>query len=85
MPAARPTGSRSPPLLAALAPDVPPDLLVYTSSVRLRGGITELDPGAVARAIGVTALAAVHIAQDAARRMLPPAHGAMLLTGPRRG
>lgn len=58
-----------------------PDVVVYNASARLRGGIVDLDPEAVARAVAVTALGGFHVAQAAARRMLPHRHGAILFTG----
>ncbi len=58
-----------------------PDLVVYNPSRRVSGTLTELDPAEVEAAVQVTALGAFHAAQEAARRMLPAAHGAILLTG----
>ena len=58
-----------------------PDVVVYNASARLRGGIVDLDPAAVARALAVTATGGFLVAQAAARRMLPHRHGAILFTG----
>ena len=58
-----------------------PDAVVYNASARLRGGIADLDPEAVARAVSVTATGGFFVAQAAARRMLPHRHGAILFTG----
>jgi NAD(P)-dependent dehydrogenase (short-subunit alcohol dehydrogenase family) len=58
-----------------------PDVVVYNASYRTRGPITELDPAEVERALAVTAYGAFLVAQQAARRMLPKQHGAILLTG----
>jgi NAD(P)-dependent dehydrogenase (short-subunit alcohol dehydrogenase family) len=41
----------------------------------------ELDPAEVERALAVTAYGAFLVAQQAARRMLPNGHGAILFTG----
>ena len=59
----------------------PPDVLVYNPSARVRGPLLELDPTAVERAVRVTALGAFYAAQQAALRMIPATHGAILLTG----
>ncbi|WP_419728492.1 SDR family NAD(P)-dependent oxidoreductase [Lichenicola sp.] len=58
-----------------------PDLVIYNASGRTRGPIAELDPDAVRRAIEVSAFGAFLVVQQAARRMLPLGHGAILLTG----
>lgn len=58
-----------------------PDIVVYNASGRLRGGIVDLDPEAVAQALAVSAFGGFLVAQQAARRMLPKRHGAILLTG----
>lgn len=58
-----------------------PDVVVYNASARLRGGIADLDPAAVARSLSVTATGGFLVAQAAARRMLPHRHGAILFTG----
>ena len=58
-----------------------PDIVVYNPSARVRGSITELDGAEVEKAIQVTALGAFHAAQEAAKRMLPKNHGAILFTG----
>lgn len=68
-------------LFAALDAGGAPDVLVYNPSRRLRGPLVELDPGEVAHAVQVTAIGAFYCAQEAARRMLPRGHGAILLTG----
>ena len=43
--------------------------------------VAEIDAAAVERAVGITALGAFHAAQQAAKRMVPKGHGAILLTG----
>ncbi|HVJ33940.1 MAG TPA: SDR family NAD(P)-dependent oxidoreductase [Terriglobia bacterium] len=58
-----------------------PDLVVYNASGRLRGPLVELDPAGVKQAIEVSAFGAFLTVQQAARRMLPKGHGAILLTG----
>jgi NAD(P)-dependent dehydrogenase (short-subunit alcohol dehydrogenase family) len=59
----------------------PPDIVVYNPSARVRGPLVELDPGGVADALTVTCFGGFLVAQQAARRMLPARHGAILLTG----
>jgi NAD(P)-dependent dehydrogenase (short-subunit alcohol dehydrogenase family) len=58
-----------------------PDIVVYNASFRTRGPFVELDPLDVEKALAVTAYGAFLVAQQAARRMLPKKHGAVLLTG----
>ncbi|HWL67832.1 MAG TPA: SDR family NAD(P)-dependent oxidoreductase [Geminicoccus sp.] len=58
-----------------------PDLVLYNASARAQGPITELDPAIVQRAIGITAFGGFLVTRQAARRMLPKGHGAILLTG----
>jgi NAD(P)-dependent dehydrogenase (short-subunit alcohol dehydrogenase family) len=58
-----------------------PDVVVYNASYRARGPLVELDPPEVEKALAVTAFGGFLVAQEAARRMLPQRHGAMLLTG----
>jgi NAD(P)-dependent dehydrogenase (short-subunit alcohol dehydrogenase family) len=69
-------------LFAALdASSGAPEIVVYNASFRTRGPFVELDPADVEKAIAVTAYGAFLVAQQAARRMLPKKHGAILLTG----
>ena len=58
-----------------------PDVVVYNASYRTRGPFVELDPVEVERAIAVTAFGAFLVAQEAAKRMVPKSHGAIMLTG----
>jgi NAD(P)-dependent dehydrogenase (short-subunit alcohol dehydrogenase family) len=58
-----------------------PDVVVYNASGRVRGPVVDLDPDEVGRALGVTAFGGFLVAQEAARRMLPNKHGAILFTG----
>jgi NAD(P)-dependent dehydrogenase (short-subunit alcohol dehydrogenase family) len=72
--------------VAALFADVEkaigtPDVVVYNASFRTRGPIVELDPAEVERALAVSAYGGFLVAQQAARRMLPKQHGAILFTG----
>lgn len=68
-------------LFEALDTEGPADVVVYNPSARVRGPFVELDPQAVAQAVQVTALGAFYAAQQAAQRMEPNGHGAILLTG----
>jgi NAD(P)-dependent dehydrogenase (short-subunit alcohol dehydrogenase family) len=58
-----------------------PDVVVYNASGRAPGSLADLEPAAVARALGVTAFGAFLVAQQAAKRMIPHERGAILLTG----
>ncbi|MGA7804023.1 SDR family NAD(P)-dependent oxidoreductase [Bradyrhizobium sp.] len=58
-----------------------PDLVVYNASARARGAFVDLVPADVAQAIMVSAFGGFLVAQQAARRMLPDKHGAILFTG----
>lgn len=58
-----------------------PDLVVYNASGRTRGPFVDLVPAEVARAIAVSAFGGFLVAQQAAQRMLPNKHGAILFTG----
>jgi NAD(P)-dependent dehydrogenase (short-subunit alcohol dehydrogenase family) len=58
-----------------------PDLVVYNASGRARGAFVDLVPSEVADAIAVSAYGGFLVAQQAAKRMLPNKHGAILLTG----
>ncbi len=58
-----------------------PDVVVYNASYRTRGPFVELNPDEVAKSITVTAFGGFLVAQEAAKRMLPHSHGAILLTG----
>src|SRR5712675_2247885 len=58
-----------------------PDLVVYNASGRARGAFVDLVPADVAQAITVSAFGGFLVAQQAARRMLPDKHGAILFTG----
>jgi len=58
-----------------------PDIVVYNASGRTRGIFTDLVPAEVANSIAVSAFGGFLVAQQAARRMLPNQHGAILFTG----
>ena len=58
-----------------------PDVVVYNASARVRGPLVDLPPEDVRRAIEVSAFGAFLVSQQAAKRMLPQKHGAILLSG----
>ncbi|GLH80399.1 SDR family oxidoreductase [Bradyrhizobium sp. SSBR45G] len=58
-----------------------PDLVVYNASARARGPLTDLVPDDVKESIAVSAFGGFLVAQQAAQRMLPNKHGAILFTG----
>ncbi len=58
-----------------------PDVVIYNASARTRGAFVQLVPDEVQRALQVTAFGAFLVAQQAAARMLPKGHGAILFTG----
>jgi NAD(P)-dependent dehydrogenase (short-subunit alcohol dehydrogenase family) len=58
-----------------------PDIVVYNASARARGPFVDLVPADVAQAIAVSAFGGFLVAQQAAKRMLPHKHGAILFTG----
>lgn len=58
-----------------------PEVVVYNASARVRGRIAEIDPEQVRRAVEISAFGAFLATQQAARRMVPRGHGAILLTG----
>ena len=58
-----------------------PDVIVYNASARLPGAFVDLIPVDVEKAIAISAFGGFLVAQQAARRMLPNRHGAVLLTG----
>jgi NAD(P)-dependent dehydrogenase (short-subunit alcohol dehydrogenase family) len=59
-----------------------PDVVVYNASGRMRGAFVDLIPGDVAKAIAVSAFGGFLVAQEAARRMLPPLLGIFEKTKP---
>src|SRR6266704_2328382 len=58
-----------------------PDVVVYNASGRARGAFVDLAAADVAQAIAVSAFGGFLVAQQAATRMLPNKHGAILFTG----
>ena len=58
-----------------------PDVVVYNASGRERGPFVDLVPADVAQAMTVSAFGGFLVAQQAAKRMLPNKHGAILFTG----
>jgi NAD(P)-dependent dehydrogenase (short-subunit alcohol dehydrogenase family) len=58
-----------------------PDVVVYNASGRARGVFVDLVPADVTQSIAVSAFGGFLVAQQAARRMLPNKHGAILFTG----
>jgi NAD(P)-dependent dehydrogenase (short-subunit alcohol dehydrogenase family) len=58
-----------------------PDVVLYNASARAHGPIAELDPEAVRKAIEISAFGGFLAIREAARRMIPKGHGAILLTG----
>jgi len=58
-----------------------PYAVVYNASYRTRGPFVGLDPVEVEKSLAVTAFAGFLVGQEAARRMLPKAAGAILFTG----
>ena len=58
-----------------------PDVVVYNASARARGPFVDLAAADVQRTLQVTAFGAFVVAKQAAARMLPHGHGALLFTG----
>jgi NAD(P)-dependent dehydrogenase (short-subunit alcohol dehydrogenase family) len=58
-----------------------PDVVVYNAGYRTRGPFIDLDPAEVERTLAVSAFGGFLVAQEAAKRMLPHKHGAILFTG----
>ena len=58
-----------------------PDVIVYNASYRTRGPFVDLDPAEVEKTLIVSAFGGFLVAQEAAKRMLPHKHGAILFTG----
>ena len=58
-----------------------PNIVVYNPSIRIRGSITDLDPGDTHKAINTTCFGAFLVAQQAARRMLQRKSGSIFFTG----
>jgi NAD(P)-dependent dehydrogenase (short-subunit alcohol dehydrogenase family) len=58
-----------------------PDFVLFNASARVRGSVLDIDPAAVREALGVSAFGGFLVAQQAARRMVPRARGAIFFTG----
>ena len=58
-----------------------PDVVVYNPSARVKGPFVDLNPADVEKAIAITAFGGFIVAQQAAKRMLTKAQGAILFTG----
>lgn len=58
-----------------------PDVVLYNASARAHGPIADIDPEAARKAIEISAFGGFLVVQQAARRMIPKGHGAILLTG----
>jgi NAD(P)-dependent dehydrogenase (short-subunit alcohol dehydrogenase family) len=58
-----------------------PDVVVYNAGYRTRGPFIDLDPADVEKTLAVSAFGGFLVAQEAAKRMLPHKHGAILFTG----
>lgn len=58
-----------------------PNLVIYNPSLRLKGGITELDPKQTQDAINVTCFGAFLVAQESSKRMLKRKSGSIFFTG----
>jgi len=58
-----------------------PEIVIYNPSARVRGPVAEIDPEAVRNALEITAFGGFLAVQQAAQRMIPRGHGAILLTG----
>ena len=58
-----------------------PDVVIYNASYRTRSPLIDLVPDEVAKSIEVSAFAGFLVAQEAAKRMVPHGHGAIIFTG----
>lgn len=58
-----------------------PDVVIYNASSRVPGPLSGVNPAAVEKAIAITTFGAFLAAQQAAKRMEPKGHGALLFTG----
>jgi NAD(P)-dependent dehydrogenase (short-subunit alcohol dehydrogenase family) len=58
-----------------------PDVVVYNASARTRGPFVSLVASEVEQAIKTSAFGGFLVAQEAAKRMVPKGHGAILFTG----
>jgi NAD(P)-dependent dehydrogenase (short-subunit alcohol dehydrogenase family) len=58
-----------------------PDVVVYNAAARAQGSVAEINPATVRDALAITAFGGFLAVQQAAKRMIPRGHGAILLTG----
>jgi len=58
-----------------------PDVVVYNAGARVKGPISELEPGAVKQVLLANAYGAFLVAHQASKRMLDAGSGALLFTG----
>jgi NAD(P)-dependent dehydrogenase (short-subunit alcohol dehydrogenase family) len=58
-----------------------PNVVIYNASARSRGPLVSLDTAEVEMALRVGAYGGFLVAQQAAKRMIPQGHGAILFTG----
>ncbi len=58
-----------------------PEIVIYNASYRTRGPFAELDPAEVEKTLMIGAYGGFLVGREAARRMLPKRHGAILFTG----
>ena len=58
-----------------------PEIVIYNASYRTRGPLVELDPDEVEKTLMTCAQGGFLVAQQAAKRMLPNKHGAIVFTG----
>jgi NAD(P)-dependent dehydrogenase (short-subunit alcohol dehydrogenase family) len=58
-----------------------PEIVIYNASYRTRGPLVDLDPAEVEKTLAACAFGGFLVAQQAAKRMLPKRHGAILFTG----
>ena len=57
-----------------------PDVVTYNPGSHVAGRLADLDPAAVERCVAINAFGAFLVAQQAAKRMEPRGHGAILVT-----
>jgi NAD(P)-dependent dehydrogenase (short-subunit alcohol dehydrogenase family) len=58
-----------------------PEIVIFNPSYRTRGPFVDLDPAEVEKALMVSAFGGFLVGREAAKRMLPKRHGAILFTG----
>ena len=58
-----------------------PDLIVFNASARVRGGVHEIDPNEVQKAVNITCFAGFLVGHHAAKQMRARGSGTILFTG----